>query len=216
MASPDRAPGPSAGTRVRILNAAFDRVSEVGLAALTLEDVASSAGVSRQTVYRHFGSREGLVEALILREERWFIDRVVAAADRHRDVGEAIAAGVSAAIVAASEHSLLQRLLRTEPESIVPLVVLGEGPVISAARPVVENLLATRLTVPEQDIVAMADVCSRLLISYVLDPGTEDAQATGRRIAKFVAAALEGKATGEGFRVAPRGSRGGGGARRGG
>lgn len=216
MASPDRAPEASAGTRARILDAAFDRVSEVGLAALTLEDVAGSAGVSRQTVYRHFGSREGLVEALILREERWFIDRVVAAADKHRDVGEAIAAGVSAAIVAASEHALLQRLLRTEPESIVPLIVLGEGPVISAARPVVENLLATRLAVPEQDIVAMADVCSRLLISYVLDPGTEGPQVTGERIARFVAAALEPQATKEQLKAAPRGSRGEGGARPGG
>lgn len=50
-------------TRRRILAAAWKRF-EAGDAA-NLEDVAVDAGVSRQAVYLHFGSRAGLLKALV-------------------------------------------------------------------------------------------------------------------------------------------------------
>lgn len=173
-------------TRSRILGAAFDRVADAGLARLSLEDVAADAGVSRQTLYRHFGSRDGLLRALVLREEQWFFERVLAAADAHKDVEDAMAAGVTAALEAAREHPLLQRLLRDEPGEILPLVVLGEGPVISAARPVVAGILEGRLDLSPAGVEQVADVCTRLLLSYILDPGADDPEATGRRIARLV------------------------------
>lgn len=173
-------------TEEQILAAAFGRVAEAGLARLTLEDVAESAGVSRQTVYRHFGSRDGLLRALVLREEQWFIDRVLAAARAHEGLEDAIAAGAAAALQAAREHPLLQRLLREEPGEILPLVVLGRGPVVSAARPVVTGILAERLGTADAEIDDLADACTRLLVSHVLDPSVEDPNVVGRRIARFV------------------------------
>lgn len=50
--------------RRRILDATEQLAGEGGLAALTLDRVAEEAGVTRATVYRHFGSRGGLFEAL--------------------------------------------------------------------------------------------------------------------------------------------------------
>ena len=61
-------------TEQGILDATLDVVSRVGLARLALDDVARQAGVSRQTVYRYFGSRDGLVRAVILREEQILFD----------------------------------------------------------------------------------------------------------------------------------------------
>lgn len=173
-------------TRLRALDAAFDLAAEVGLTSLTLEDVAARAGVSRQTLYRHFGSRDGLLEALVLREEDWFIRRVDSAARPYADAEDAIAAGVAEALRAASEHPLLRRILDTEPGQILPLLVLGQGPVISAARPVFQRLVADRLDSVVPDVVAVADACSRLVISYVLDPGEDPPTVTGRRIARLV------------------------------
>lgn len=170
-------------TRARVLDATFAQIAQVGLAGLALEDVARRAGVSRQTVYRHFGSRDALVRELVLREEQWFIDRVVRAAAGHADAADAITAGVTEALHAAQEHALLRRLIETEPGAIVPLIVLGQGPVISAARPVVARILAERLDGDAAAVDALADVGSRLLVSYVLDPGGEDAETIGRRIA---------------------------------
>lgn len=53
----------SDSTRDTILNAAVRLLTEKG-AGIRLEDIASEAGVSRQTVYVHFGSRTGLLIAM--------------------------------------------------------------------------------------------------------------------------------------------------------
>ena len=51
-------------TREAILDSAVRLVTERG-AAVSLEQVAEEAGVSRQTVYVHFGSRTGLLIAMV-------------------------------------------------------------------------------------------------------------------------------------------------------
>ena len=50
-------------TRRRILQAAFDLHTEKHAATIALDDVAERARVSVQTVLRHFGSRDGLLQA---------------------------------------------------------------------------------------------------------------------------------------------------------
>lgn len=65
-----------ARTRADIERALVDLAGRRPLAAISLDDVAGSAGVSVQTVLRHFGSREGLLDATAeslreqVREER--------------------------------------------------------------------------------------------------------------------------------------------------
>jgi len=54
---------PRGSTKERILNAAWKRLLHGDRARL--EDVAADAGVSRQAVYLHFGSRGGLLLALV-------------------------------------------------------------------------------------------------------------------------------------------------------
>ncbi len=51
-------------TRTRILDVASRLAADHGFAGLTVEDVAAEAGVSRLTVYNHFTSRSGLLEAV--------------------------------------------------------------------------------------------------------------------------------------------------------
>ncbi len=53
-----------ARTRLQILDAAFAVWQEMPTAAMGLADVAERAGVTVRTVLRHFGSREGLLDAL--------------------------------------------------------------------------------------------------------------------------------------------------------
>jgi AcrR family transcriptional regulator len=54
----------SADTRRRVLDVAWERVREHGPAALSVKDIAAAAGVSRQLVYFHYGSRAGLLTAM--------------------------------------------------------------------------------------------------------------------------------------------------------
>jgi len=51
-------------TRLAILKAAWDRLAKPNDPA-RLEDIAADAGVTRQSVYLHFGSRGGLLTALV-------------------------------------------------------------------------------------------------------------------------------------------------------
>lgn len=53
------------GTRDAILDAALTVIARGGLRASRMEDVAAEAGLSRQSVYYHFGSREEVLSALI-------------------------------------------------------------------------------------------------------------------------------------------------------
>ena len=54
-----------AQTRRRILHAALTVSMQKMTIEITLDDVASQAGVSVQTVLRHFGSRDGLIDAAV-------------------------------------------------------------------------------------------------------------------------------------------------------
>lgn len=67
-------------TRRRILDAARELFGETGFHHASLEDVAARAEVVRPTIYRHFGSKLGLLQALVAdAEQRAGIERVFAA-----------------------------------------------------------------------------------------------------------------------------------------
>jgi AcrR family transcriptional regulator len=53
--------------RSAILDAAEKRLVAAGPGAIRLQEVAADVGVSHPTVLHHFGSREGLVEAVVVR-----------------------------------------------------------------------------------------------------------------------------------------------------
>jgi AcrR family transcriptional regulator len=50
--------------RRRILDAAYELIAEAGFHPVSLDAVAERAGVTRVTIYRHFGSKRGLLEAV--------------------------------------------------------------------------------------------------------------------------------------------------------
>jgi AcrR family transcriptional regulator len=54
-------------TRDALLDAASEELTKDGLSKASLEAVAAKAGVTKQTALRHFGSKEGLIEAAIRR-----------------------------------------------------------------------------------------------------------------------------------------------------
>ncbi|NYD40963.1 TetR/AcrR family transcriptional regulator [Nocardioides panaciterrulae] len=74
------------GTRRRILDASVALHHERLVADISLDDVAARAGVSVQTVLRHFGSRARLVEATVEH------GRAAVVAERRTPVGDVDAA----------------------------------------------------------------------------------------------------------------------------
>lgn len=65
-------------TRARLIDAAIERFAEHGLRA-SFEAVAADVGVTKGALYHHFGSKEGLVEAVYKDAVNRHADRVLAA-----------------------------------------------------------------------------------------------------------------------------------------
>jgi AcrR family transcriptional regulator len=81
--------------RESLLNAALAALAELPWSGVRMVDVASAAGVSRQTLYNEFGSKDGLARALVRREADTYlhgVERLLAqqagAADRLASVAE--------------------------------------------------------------------------------------------------------------------------------
>ncbi|MET9437649.1 TetR/AcrR family transcriptional regulator [Streptomyces sp. NPDC006551] len=62
--------------REALLGAALTALSTLPWSAVRMVDVASAAGVSRQTLYNEFGSKEGLARALVRREADAYLQGV--------------------------------------------------------------------------------------------------------------------------------------------
>ena len=103
-----------AETRLRIIEALFDLGRERIFPDISLEDVAAAAGVSVQTILRHFKSRAGLIEATM--------DHAIATVteERQTPVGDVDAA--VAAIVGHYEDRGQTALLMLAQESSDPQV----------------------------------------------------------------------------------------------
>jgi AcrR family transcriptional regulator len=86
-----------------------------GWAAASMSDVATAAGVSRQTVYNEFGSRQGLVEAYVRREVEALIGEVEAEVrSRADDARGAVQAAFALFLKLASDEPLVQVLVASE------------------------------------------------------------------------------------------------------
>src|ERR1700761_3954567 len=71
--------------RNTLLDAACHELQTRHWADITMADIAVAAGVSRQTLYKEFGSREEFAQILVLREAESFLDAVEQAVGRHLD-----------------------------------------------------------------------------------------------------------------------------------
>ena len=87
LPTPD-APEQDAAVRTRLLHAAVHVFDRKGYAGASVREVAEMAGVTKPAVYYHFGSKEGLLVAILeqaKREVETAIDRAVARPGTARD-----------------------------------------------------------------------------------------------------------------------------------
>lgn len=162
-----------ASTR-RILDAALAQFEDFGLRRSTMDDVARRSGLSRITIYRRFPKKDLLVEAVILRELRRLMDGIDDAVASVSGI-EKVVESVAFTMRFLRGHQLLNRLLRTEPEVIVPYLTVQGGLVIDLAREhgatlIRQELFGDRTPPPdvERRIQAVSEMGVRLTLSFVL------------------------------------------------
>ncbi|GAA3392265.1 TetR/AcrR family transcriptional regulator [Cryptosporangium minutisporangium] len=78
-----------ARTRAAIVDAATPLLYERGLDGIGIAELCARLGVSKETLYRHFGTKDGLVQAVLEarsdRVFRWLAEAVTAAGPRPTD-----------------------------------------------------------------------------------------------------------------------------------
>jgi AcrR family transcriptional regulator len=175
----------------RLLDAALAVAADHGLARLSVGDVAKRAGLSRQTLYKHFGSREELIAQTVLREAGRMVEQVIAAAEAELDPIDSLEAAIATALELLRDHPLLDRLLATEPEALLPLLVEGQGSVLDAIELIARQMLQARMPeLGEEQARAGSDVLSRMLVSYAVRPPAQAPEVVARVLSTAIVAGV--------------------------
>lgn len=108
----------AARTAERVLAHAVDLFGERGHAAVSLDDVARAAGVTRGAVYHHYGSKDGLFRAAAERLQGSVAQMVAETAEREADPARQLRAGCHAFLDAITSPPHLRILLIDAPAVI--------------------------------------------------------------------------------------------------
>ncbi|MFF7978412.1 TetR/AcrR family transcriptional regulator [Streptomyces sp. NPDC007901] len=118
--------------RESLLEAAYTALARRPWAAVRMVDVAAAAGVSRQTLYNEFGSKEGLARALVRREADGYLAGVERALGSHAEVRERLTATAEWMALAARDNALVRAMLTGCWSERLPTPTLSAVPSSSA------------------------------------------------------------------------------------
>jgi AcrR family transcriptional regulator len=159
--------------RDTLFGAARDQLHHRAWSEITMADIASAAGVSRQTLYKEFGTRDEFAQSFVIHEGERFLAAVEAAVREHfNDPRAAVGAALGVFLRGAGEDPLVSVLLRDDGTGgMLPFVTTQGMPVVHWA--------TGRLTVvmqegwpeaPADKAELLAESLVRLAISYVTAP----------------------------------------------
>ncbi|MQA83956.1 MAG: TetR family transcriptional regulator [Streptosporangiales bacterium] len=174
------------GTREALLDAAYAAIVAGEWARVRMADVAAGAGVSRQTLYNEFGSKDALCAAVATRENDRFLAGALRTMEAHEgSPAEAVGEAVLWGLREASDNSLVKAIL-TDDTGLLPLMTTRAAPLVESLRDGIADFLTEHwpfLSLPAARDVA--EVAVRLTISFLVVP-TEPVEATARRVAHVV------------------------------
>jgi AcrR family transcriptional regulator len=161
-----------------------------------MSDVARTAGVSRQTLYKEFGSRDEFAQAFVIHVGERFLDEVDAAVREHLDDPRAaIHAALETFLRTAGADPVVRVLLSDDGTGgMLPLVTTQGMPiVVFATARLFETISEGWPGAPPEKRRLLAETLVRLAISYVTTPSAgpaETAKHAGELLGPFVDRAL--------------------------
>ena len=182
--------------RDTLLDAMRELMSEREWGHISMAEVARAAGVSRQTLYKEFGTRQEFAQAFVLREADRFLGDVETAVMANRDdPGSALTAALTVFLRAAADDPFVRTITSgVGADELLPLLtVQGQPLFVHATERLAGVLLEGWPGVRERDARQLADVAVRLGVSYATappGPPERTAAAAGRVLEPFVLQAL--------------------------
>ncbi|MCV7366967.1 TetR family transcriptional regulator [Mycolicibacterium duvalii] len=164
-------------SRVLLRDSILDGMREMLLtrdwSAITLSDVAKAAGISRQTIYNEFGSRQGLAQGYALRLADRLVDQINGAiASNAGDVYAAFLQGFRDFFAESAADPLVISLLTgTSKPDLLQLITTDSAPIITrcSAR-LTESFMNSWVRCSEEDAGVLARAIVRLAMSYISMP----------------------------------------------
>jgi len=180
VSGPNSRAVPRDGLRDCVLDALREALLSKDWSEITLADVARIAGVSRQTIYNEFGSRQGLAEGYALRLADRLVDEVSTAIDGHvGEVYEAFLDGFRAFFTESAADPLVVSLLSGRAKAdLLQIITIGSGPIITHCSGRLTAVLVDSWVRPDEIAAGvLARAIVRLAMSYVSMPADPDSGA---------------------------------------
>ncbi|TMU92492.1 TetR/AcrR family transcriptional regulator [Streptomyces sp. DASNCL29] len=120
--------------RESLLDAAFAALERRPWPRVKMSEVAAAAGVSRQTLYNEFGSKEGLARALVRREADAYlcgVERALSGVSGAAAPRERLAAAAVWTVRSATENPLVRAVLTGRWDERLPASVVSVASVAS-------------------------------------------------------------------------------------
>jgi AcrR family transcriptional regulator len=163
----------------RILRATLEQAELIGIRRTTMEDVARRSGVGRATLYRRFPTKTALIDAVVLAEVRRFFEGDEQARSRADTLEDRLVFSTVFTVTFLREHTLLKKLLRTEPETILPSLTVDAGAILDFARDRSAALLKSEIygtrratRAQQRHLRTVSELQTRLTLSFIVTPHT--------------------------------------------
>ena len=180
--------------RDRVLDAVGELAAARPWSEVTMAEVAIAAGVSRQTLYNAFGSRQEMAQAYVIREGDRFVAAVESAiAEAAPDAHEALRSAVEIFLRAAETHPVIKAIVASESgDELLPLLTTRGGPLVGEVTDrLSEILVANWPGLPKPEASVIADCLARLAISHAALPADRPDR-TASAIARVLGPYLDG------------------------
>ncbi|GKU36758.1 TetR family transcriptional regulator [Mycobacterium montefiorense] len=163
--------------RDSVLDAMRDLLLTRDWSAITLSDVAKAAGISRQTIYNEFGSRQGLAHGYALRLADRLVDAVHSAIEANvGQIYEAFLQGFRSFFTESAADPLVISLLSgvAKPD-LLQIITTDSGPIITRASERLSSAFThSWVATSDEDAGVLARAIVRLALSYVSMPPEAD------------------------------------------
>ena len=161
--------------RDRILGATVACLGRYGIAKTTVDDAAREAGLARATVYRYFpdGKEQLIAESITWAVSQFFHELAVSVADAP-DFATLVEEALIHAHRAVAEHVVLQKVLETEPERLLPQLTQSAPQVQAVLRDYLADQLRDEPLLPGVDPLDAGDWLARMGLSFILAGGRWD------------------------------------------
>ena len=167
-------PGTEEEARRRIVEAAIACIDRAGLAKTSLSDVATEAGVTRQTVYRYFPSLADILRAVAIAGVEEFAGRMERHLATFGSAAEAAVESVVFAVRTVPDEPYLGLLLQAGEADVFTAGVTSPLSFSLGAR-ILRNLPVDWPAVgvtTDEDLHGLAEILMRLFISFLQYPST--------------------------------------------